>query len=402
MAGAYAHDDAFHVFYSAFFDAHPELEDYILSSKSKGDEKIALMLKIISKTRPQVRSYNPREREKYVRYHNMAVAYLRVHGYPTLQTVTKDGKFKPLPEPVAPAGGAGDVFSRVTGMTYTPAEMATLTPVRLTRRVTIPDAPAEYWFHMIHQRGVKIGISAEFDMSIIRHYKKTGKHLSTGSIGRQLIIDHPDYAKYNSECVALIPVTVMRGPHDPESTISAAGEHSDVIYIDSNKPSVLAVMGPRLNEWTMTVQRALSELLIASPEEGRLFASGTCPDPACTFHDSPFVAIKNAFSCIGCKKRLCKECIQFEHTGFPCGLTEEERSAIVVASMSKPCPTCSAPISRTHGCSHMVCTCGTHFCWDCGVQVEALRPYRHNGTMCTAPEPDTHWNPWDDTYYPLH
>jgi hypothetical protein len=33
------------------------------------------------------------------------------------------------------------------------------------------------------------------------------------------------------------------------------------------------------------------------------------------------------------------------------------------------CPTCSTGIERSEGCFHMTCSCGTHFCYECGEQL---------------------------------
>lgn len=33
------------------------------------------------------------------------------------------------------------------------------------------------------------------------------------------------------------------------------------------------------------------------------------------------------------------------------------------------CPVCSAGVERTEGCFHMTCSCGTHFCYECGEQL---------------------------------
>lgn len=42
------------------------------------------------------------------------------------------------------------------------------------------------------------------------------------------------------------------------------------------------------------------------------------------------------------------------------------------------CPGCAAPISKTEGCSKMVCrTCGTKFCYRCGEKLPQLNPYDH-------------------------
>jgi hypothetical protein len=37
-----------------------------------------------------------------------------------------------------------------------------------------------------------------------------------------------------------------------------------------------------------------------------------------------------------------------------------------------PCPGCHIPIQKNHECMHMICTCGVHFCYVCGID-------RYNG-----------------------
>ena len=33
------------------------------------------------------------------------------------------------------------------------------------------------------------------------------------------------------------------------------------------------------------------------------------------------------------------------------------------------CPGCKTGVERTEGCFHMSCQCGTHFCYECGVEI---------------------------------
>lgn len=33
------------------------------------------------------------------------------------------------------------------------------------------------------------------------------------------------------------------------------------------------------------------------------------------------------------------------------------------------CPVCQAPVNKSEGCDHMTCTCGTHFCYVCGLKL---------------------------------
>ena len=42
----------------------------------------------------------------------------------------------------------------------------------------------------------------------------------------------------------------------------------------------------------------------------------------------------------------------------------------LAASKVRQCPTCHLHIERSAGCPHMVCICGTGFCYDCGGRIE--------------------------------
>lgn len=41
-----------------------------------------------------------------------------------------------------------------------------------------------------------------------------------------------------------------------------------------------------------------------------------------------------------------------------------------IQETSKPCPSCGRMITKSGGCNHMKCMCGTNFCWLCGKQVD--------------------------------
>ena len=66
------------------------------------------------------------------------------------------------------------------------------------------------------------------------------------------------------------------------------------------------------------------------------------------------------------------------------------RSENFIKKISKPCPSCKAPIEKNGGCRHMTCrACKKQWCWDCSQSYEP-------GHIClllpfTLEEPD--WNP---------
>lgn len=50
---------------------------------------------------------------------------------------------------------------------------------------------------------------------------------------------------------------------------------------------------------------------------------------------------------------------------------------------ARPCPACHVIVSRSEGCNHMTCVCGTRFCYQCGFQ----------SCKCRAEEKSDIWNP---------
>ncbi|KAL9617037.1 MAG: hypothetical protein Q9160_008154 [Pyrenula sp. 1 TL-2023] len=60
-------------------------------------------------------------------------------------------------------------------------------------------------------------------------------------------------------------------------------------------------------------------------------------------------------------------------------VNEEERLSMEYLNLhTSPCPTCSAPCQKTHGCNHMICfKCKTHFCYLCSNYLMESNPYAH-------------------------
>jgi E3 ubiquitin-protein ligase RNF14 len=57
---------------------------------------------------------------------------------------------------------------------------------------------------------------------------------------------------------------------------------------------------------------------------------------------------------------------------------EEKASQEYMRCHTSPCPTCSAPCQKTHGCNHLICpTCETHFCYLCSSWLDERNPYQH-------------------------
>lgn len=90
--------------------------------------------------------------------------------------------------------------------------------------------------------------------------------------------------------------------------------------------------------------------------------------------------------CEDCNLAFCKVCLKPWHGDFVrCitrdkkELTEEDQASLnYILKNTSPCPTCSVPCQKSHGCNHMTCfQCKTHFCYLCGSWLDAGNPYKH-------------------------
>lgn len=60
---------------------------------------------------------------------------------------------------------------------------------------------------------------------------------------------------------------------------------------------------------------------------------------------------------------------------------EEQANAKWIEDNSTRCPDCQLDIERSFGCAHMTCArCACHFCFRCGVRLNARDPYAHYST----------------------
>lgn len=96
-----------------------------------------------------------------------------------------------------------------------------------------------------------------------------------------------------------------------------------------------------------------------------------CSNPRCS---TPFEYVASEaptctdVTCPLCKHTTCGKCNVKYHTGQTC----EEASAnspfkeLMIQEKWKHCPECRQLIERVDGCEHMMCYCGTEFCYLCG------------------------------------
>ncbi|TGO41121.1 hypothetical protein BHYA_0026g00280 [Botrytis hyacinthi] len=91
--------------------------------------------------------------------------------------------------------------------------------------------------------------------------------------------------------------------------------------------------------------------------------------------------------CEDCSYAFCSRCLQGWHGEFKActpkrekeELSEEEKASLEYMQLhTTPCPTCAAPVQKTHGCNHMICfRCNSHFCYLCSAWLEPANPYKH-------------------------
>lgn len=98
--------------------------------------------------------------------------------------------------------------------------------------------------------------------------------------------------------------------------------------------------------------------------------------------------------CEDCSFAFCSRCYSTWHGEFKsCGpkrddkeLSEDEKASLEYLKLhTTPCPTCSAPAQKTHGCNHMICfKCHSHFCYLCSAWLAPANPYKHYNEITTG------------------
>ncbi|USP78306.1 ring finger domain-containing protein [Curvularia clavata] len=75
------------------------------------------------------------------------------------------------------------------------------------------------------------------------------------------------------------------------------------------------------------------------------------------------------FACPTCEASICLDCRQLAHPSSPCNVSEfgldQETTRLLKRWGYKQCPKCRHGLRRMHGCNHMECRCGAHFCYIC-------------------------------------
>ncbi|KAF8471980.1 RWD domain-containing protein [Kalaharituber pfeilii] len=91
--------------------------------------------------------------------------------------------------------------------------------------------------------------------------------------------------------------------------------------------------------------------------------------------------------CSSCSYAFCKVCNMGWHGDYVicrpknAPKTQEEiATEEYLKSAAAACPTCGALVIKSYGCNHMICRCGTHFCFLCSEYLMRENPYIHFNT----------------------
>jgi hypothetical protein len=121
-----------------------------------------------------------------------------------------------------------------------------------------------------------------------------------------------------------------------------------------------------------------------------------CPKANCT----GFAVVENPdvkFYCLKCSTTKCVRCdVTPFHEGLTCDQFMEWKrdndngdnsfEEYVESEKHGKCPNCSLVVSKTEGCNHITCFCGTHFCYLCNEKLDPEDPYPHfrgnGGSRC--------------------
>jgi hypothetical protein len=272
--------------------------------------------------------------------HNIAVAFVRTHGYPTLQTINGNLSFDTIPikqilhEKIP-------ILDRVSCITLDTVGVSDQHFFRISRRVTIPD----FCFSMAI-------FVLESDKAYIKQHKNEKKI--------ELYIGFPNIMKNNIKTYTYV---------------NTSNSQFKTNFTD--------------NEFKIWTQKCMSRMIDIFPGNNELhqkFISYYCVDSGCDGYNGAICYIDGSqnkyISCVYCKKDICIKCFKLDHGLSDCNITHDEMTAQTIANSTKKCPNCFLSTEKSTGCNHIQCRCNTHWCWGCVVKLDSNDPYHHNGTIC--------------------
>jgi hypothetical protein len=285
----------------------------------------------------------------YIREHNIAVAYLRLHGFPTLQTIKHSANgtcFDDSSNSQTQSGSTGKIgVDRVSCITTDTVEVGSEHFFRLSRRVTIPDFC--------------------YSMAIFA-LENNKTHIMKNKINTVLDL------------------------HVAFPNIMKNGITSCTYIVSSNAQFKQHFTDSEFSSWQKLCMIRKINLLTGDTKGLKtIFCPVYCPDNTCdgqhgfiSSNSYSYSRTSNVARCETCDKKICTKCFKWEHGKFACNATLDEMTAQTIADITKNCPGCNYPTEKNDGCNRMYCRCGTHWCWGCLVKLESADPYRHNGTIC--------------------
>jgi E3 ubiquitin-protein ligase RNF14 len=88
--------------------------------------------------------------------------------------------------------------------------------------------------------------------------------------------------------------------------------------------------------------------------------------------------------CSSCDFAFCRNCRNSWHGDYViCKAVDRPPTADEIANEeflkanTTTCPSCFSPALKSYGCNHMICRCGSHFCFLCSAYLVASDPYAH-------------------------
>lgn len=117
------------------------------------------------------------------------------------------------------------------------------------------------------------------------------------------------------------------------------------------------------------MRRELSEKFDEKEIEFNTTDKTYCANKTCTAFILPSTIANEIAHCQKCDTKTCLHCKNEEHDGE----CPEDSSLQVTLELAKEqgwrrCPRCQTMVELRTGCWHITCTCGNHFCYNCGVQ----------------------------------
>lgn len=85
-----------------------------------------------------------------------------------------------------------------------------------------------------------------------------------------------------------------------------------------------------------------------------------------------------------CGASFCHNCEGDYHGQIPCGSIDPESLKFMMDNKFQMCPQCKKMIEKTEGCNHIACSCGAHFCYECGREYDTSRSHTRQNP-CTNP-----------------